>query len=148
MNRRYSSLLKLALCAVLATTTGVAPAWAEEPSAAEVVKALLAAFNDHSPERMAELVSEDFELFYVAESETTLGLRGPEALQTEMRGYFGNLPTVRSEAEISVASGSYVAFKETVSWQHEGEERSQLSLVVYQVRDGKIRRAWYYPAER
>ena len=148
MRPRFRHRTMLAWCACLAATIAPHPAGAEEASAVEVVKALFAAFNDHAPERMAELVSEDFEIFYVAGSETSLGLRGPEALHQEMTGYFGNYPTVHSEAEIAAVSGSYVACREDVSWQHEGQERSQHSLAVYEVRDGKIRRTWYYPAER
>lgn len=124
------------------------PASAEDRTPTEVVEALFAAFNDHDPERMAELVTEDFELYYMADGKAVLGVEGPEALRQEMTGYFGGLPTVRSVAETSMVSGSYVACKETVSWRHEDEERSQFSLAVYEVRDGKIRRTWYYPAER
>ena len=45
-------------------------------------------------------------------------------------------------------SGSFVAIREHVRWQTETGEKSQAALAVYEVRDGKIRRVWYYPAEK
>lgn len=114
----------------------------------QVVQRLFAAFNAHSPERMAELVTEDFELYYMTDGKAVLGTQGPDALRKEMAGYFASLPTVRSKAERGTVSGSYLSFRETVSWEHEGKTRTQFSLAVYEVRDGRIRRVWYYPAER
>ena len=96
---------------------------------------------------MAALVSDDFELYYVSGGDTTLGLRGPEALRAEMTEYFRGLPDVRSEALDTLVSGSFVAFRERVRWPGNGAEKTQSSLAVYEVREGSIRRVWYYPAE-
>ena len=148
MLRSPLRLSKPASWTILLALAVTFPASAQEPGAVEVVEALFAAFNDHDAEAMSKVVSEDFELYYVTEGEAVLGTEGPEALRAEMTDYFASLPTVRSEAEFGTVSGSYVACKETVRWRQEGQDRSQFSLAVYEVRDGKIRRTWYYPAER
>lgn len=38
--------------------------------------------------------------------------------------------------------------REIASWEQGGQTRSQASLAVYHVADGKVASVWYYPAER
>ena len=50
--------------------------------------------------------------------------------------------------EDSLVSGRFVTVRERASWTSEsGEERSQASVAVYEIRDGLVARVWYYPAE-
>ncbi len=42
-------------------------------------------------------------------------------------------------------SKTVVSAVETAHWQSKGQERSQASLSVYEIIDGKVRRVWYYP---
>ena len=44
--------------------------------------------------------------------------------------------------------GPYVAIRERVSWTAKSGRRTQTALGVYEVRDGRVRRVWYYPAVR
>ena len=65
-----------------------------------------------------------------------------------MTSYFESTPSARSIIEDSMVSGRYVTVRERASWKTgSGEERSQASVAVYEIRDGLIARVWYYPAE-
>lgn len=113
-----------------------------------VVHGQMDAFNRHDVTAMAEGVAPDFVWFSVAEDELTVEIRGRSAFAEGMRSYFESLPSVRSELEESLSSGSFVTIRERAHWTDgSGVERSQRALGVYEVRDGMIQRVWYYPAE-
>ena len=114
---------------------------AEGGSAMKAAHALVEAFNEHDAAAMAALVSEDFELYYVDDKGASeLAVTGPEQLQQSMTGYFKHQPKVRSEVVASVDGPVYVSFREQIVG-------GQSSLAVYEVRDEKIKRVWYFPAE-
>jgi hypothetical protein len=120
----------------------VAASFAEEaPSALSVAEALVEAFNQHDPDAMADLVTKDFELFYFKEGKAELAVAGREALAAEMTDYFKSRPDVESEITERIGGQIHVTFREQIIG-------GASSLAVYEVRDGLIRRAWYYPAER
>ena len=111
------------------------------PTALATVETFMAAFNRHDPDAMAGMVTVDFELYYVDEDGTSaLAMTGPEQLRTEMVGYFAERPSVRSEIAGAVGGPVFVSFRERIVG-------GQSSLAVYEVREGRIKRVWYYPAE-
>jgi hypothetical protein len=63
-----------------------------------------------------------------------------------MAGYFASVRDVASVIEHTTVTGPYVAFRERVSWTGKSGRRSQAALGVYEVRDGLVKRVWYYPA--
>lgn len=118
-----------------------APASGQRASPVAAAEALLAAFNDHDADGMAELVTDDFELYYMGEDGTAaLAVTGPEALRAEMTSYFTAQPGVRSEFRGVIDGARFVAFREHIVG-------GASSLVVYEIADGRVRRAWYYPEE-
>jgi len=111
-----------------------------------VVQGHLDAFNRHDAEDLLSWVSPAVEWVNVQGSITSVEVRGREMLRDYMATYFEAQPTVRSEIEEAVVTGDYVAVRERASWTApDGEEHSQASLGVYNVRDGLIQRVWYYP---
>lgn len=113
----------------------------------DIVREQIDAFNRHDVEAMTARVAPDFVWLAVAGDSVTVEARGRDALAEGMRSYFASLPGARSEVEESVVTGPYVAIRERAIWtDRQGEERSRVSLGVYEVRDGLIRRVWYYPA--
>lgn len=113
----------------------------DSTSAFAVAEALVDAFNQHDPEAMAALVTQDFELFYVDDNGVTgLALQGSEQLATEMTAYFATNSLVQSTIADAVDGPAYVSFREQIVG-------GQSSLAVYEVRGGLIKRVWYYPAE-
>ena len=93
-------------------------------------------------------VSPDIEWYSIDGESVALELRGREALRDAMADYFMATPSFRSEIEDAVVSGAYVSVLERASWQGESGPRSRTAIAVFEVRDGLIRRVWYYPAER
>lgn len=111
-----------------------------------VVQGHVDAFNRHDAEDLLSWVSPAVEWVNVQGSIMSVEVRGREMLRDYMATYFEAQPTVRSEIEEAVVTGDYVAVRERASWTGpDGEERSQASLAVYNVRDGLIQRVWYYP---
>lgn len=120
----------------------------QEPAAAEqVILAQLAAFNAGDVETMVANVAEDFVWFAVEANYTEPRLRGREAFRTSMLQYFAAVPSARAEVEAIFPVGGFVAVRERAYWAEGSQQLSQASLAVYEVRDGLIRRVWYYPVE-
>ena len=71
---------------------------------------------------------------------------GAVELAAGMTAYFGDFPDVQSEVEIVAVVGAYVHAKETASWSREGVRSSQSSLSTYEIRDGRVKRVWYFPS--
>src|SRR4029077_536678 len=68
--------------------------------------------------------------------------RGQAALQEWLARYFSVFPTAQRTIEQSIAHGPFVSAWERARWKDKrGEERTQAELVVYEVREGKIRKA-------
>lgn len=129
--------------------TGCAPRAVErgsEPSPVDVVQTLVEAFNRHDPARMATLVSEDFEYLSVDGKTVSVDATGREALKESMASYFTSVRDVESVIEHATVTGPFVAIRERVSWTTASGRRSQAALGVYEVRNGLVRRVWYYPA--
>ena len=120
---------------------------AQQPST--TLDAFVEAFNAHDAARMASLVTDQFQLFYVSkDGKVKLATTGPAALKAEMTQYFQGLPTVRSTIDQRNEVGDYISFRETATWTaKDGGLRTQSSLAVYQLNNGKIHRVWYYPAQ-
>lgn len=113
-----------------------------EDRSLSIVKRLIDAFNGHDAQAMAAQVSDEFELFYVAENgESELSVRGRDALAREMTAYFEAHPSVRSVVDGAIEGNVYISVRERIVG-------GDSSIAVYEVRDGKVRRAWYFPAER
>ena len=128
----------------------VAAGWglgSEGLSPEEAVKKLIAAFNAHDVDAMVAMVDPKVQWLSLNGSKIAVEADGSEALAKGMGGYFKALPSARSTVESIMVSGSFVAVRERAHWSAKGEDRSQAALAVYQVRDGKILRVWYYPAE-
>ena len=110
-------------------------------AAVAVARSLVDAFNAHDPAAMVALVTADFELYYVdADGTAEKALTGRDELSVEMTRYFAAHPDVRSKVGSAVEGPAFVAFREQIVGVSS-------SLAVYEVRQGLVRRAWYYPAE-
>jgi hypothetical protein len=143
----WTGLLILFACG--SDDAGAPPEAAAPSPVVQVVHGQMDAFNRHDVETLAAGVAPDFVWYSVAEDELAVEVRGRAAFTESMRSYFASLPSVRSEVEETLTSGSFVTIRERATWlDGSGVERSQVALAVYEVRDGLIQRVWYYPAER
>jgi hypothetical protein len=122
-------------------STGVGAQAAGAAGALPIAEALVEAFNRHDPKAMTSLVSPNFELYYVDEEGVAdLAVSGPDQLFDEMTAYFETRPAVRSVIADAIDGPVYVSFREQIVG-------GRSSLAVYEIRDGLIRRVWYFPAE-
>ncbi|MDQ3119207.1 MAG: nuclear transport factor 2 family protein [Verrucomicrobiota bacterium] len=137
--------------------TTLLPAAAQSPTptpvpaqadAIAVVRAHVEAFNRHDVDALVERVSVDFVWYNVESDATGVEVKGRDALRASLTSYFKSTPSVRSETEGMMQTGPFVSFRERAFWTSAKGERSQSSLAVYEVHDGLITRAWYYPAAK
>jgi hypothetical protein len=114
-----------------------------------VVRAALAAYNTHEAAAVAAHYAGDIKWFGVAGDKQSLEGEGRAAVEQWLAGYFKSVPDVRAEISDVTQTGSHVSFRERVTWTaKDGTRRVQSALGIYEVRDGKIARAWYFPAVR
>jgi ketosteroid isomerase-like protein len=132
--------------ALLAAGTSGAAAPPAESAEAATVRAYFAAYNAHDIDAVVKLLHADFVWLNVVEDTIAVEVRGQEAVRTSLTGYFRGLPTARSEIESIATLGPWVSVRERAHWTGKSGARSQASLSVYEVRDGLLRRVWYYPS--
>jgi hypothetical protein len=145
---RFHLIVATVMCVAASIVLGLLPpasggvvAQEKEPSALNVARALVESFSEHDAEAMAALVTSDFELYYFGEDGmASLSTQGRDQLRAEMSSYFASRPTVRSTIVGVIDGPVFVSFREQIVG-------GQSSLAVYEVRQGLIRRVWYYPAE-
>jgi ketosteroid isomerase-like protein len=144
-------LRTLAACVVM---SAAAPLPAQEagteaarPQSVAVVEAWLDAWNRHDIEALAALLHPEVTWLSIEGDELRAEIHGAEALRDWATGYFREFPNAVTGASDFASAAGYVSFRETASWGEGNETFSQSSIAVYEVRDGAIRRAWYYSAE-
>jgi len=134
---------------ILIVVTYASPALAQQsPPPRDVVDSLTAAFNRHDVATLDEWVHPNFVWFNVDSTGAHVEVNGLDALRDGLSAYYAALPTVRVVLEGGTEAGPFVSVVERVSWTRDGEVLSQASTAVYEVRDGKVRRVWYYPEVR
>lgn len=135
------------LCAQPAEQTPP-PSAETEPEPARIVRAYIDAFNQHNVPALAERVAPDFVWFNVTSDRATVVVKGRDSLRKSLAKYFEHTPNVRSEIDGVTSAGAYVSFRERATWNSLLGQRTQASLAVYEVKEGLITRAWYYPAAK
>ncbi len=124
-------------------------AYLTSPEAA-VVRSALAAYNTRDAAALAAHYAEDIAWFGIgADGKQSVEGEGRAAVEKWLTGYFKNQPDVTAELSDLAQTGPHVSFRERVTWTaKDGAKRVQSAFGVYEVRDGKIKRAWYFPAAR
>jgi len=124
---------------------------AEKPSptggAVDVVNGLMAAFNDHDTDRMREYWHSDVTWIELAGDQSSVVTTNAQQLYDETAAYFEAFPNVQSSLENLTVNGNYVTGIERPVWEEDGERKTQASVVVYEVLDGKVKRFWYLPPQ-
>lgn len=116
---------------------------------AVALRAYYDAFNRHDADATAALCAEDLRWYSVAGDAVSTDAESRAQLHAWLQGYFAKLPSVRSEVLSLDQAGPFLTVRERASWQdRSGQRVAQQALAVYEIRDGLIRRVWYYPASR
>ncbi len=113
------------------------------------LRAYLDAGNRHEPDAVAALLAPNVKWFSLDADKLSVDGDGREALRKWLTGYYKSLPDVRSEFLSVEQTGAFLAVRERASWTaKDGTPRSQQAHGIYEVRDGLIARAWYFPSAR
>ena len=121
---------------------------AAPPGNEAVVAAFVAAYNRHDVDAMLALADTGIVWLSVAGDSVQIETRGAAALRRSLAGYFRSVPTARSVLGQVTSVGPWVTVHERAEWQSSSGPRAQTSVAVYEVRDGRVRRVWYYPVVR
>jgi hypothetical protein len=117
-------------------------------SSEDVVAAFVAAYNRHDIDAMLALADTGIVWLSVAGDSVRVETRGAEALRRSLAGYFRSIPSARSVLGRMTSAGPWVTVHERAEWQSSSGSRAQTAVAVYEVRDGRVRRVWYYPVVR
>lgn len=140
-------LVMFAFCAACAPDAERAAPEKPAGEAVETVKGLMAAFNDHDPDKMRDYWRPDVTWIEVSGNQASVVTSSADQLYDELVAYFENYPSVSSSLSGLSVNGNYVTAVETPAWEEDGERRSQSSVVVYEIIDGKVRRFYYFPPQ-
>lgn len=146
-------VIRVVIAAVLMLAGACAPdAERAAPPAAtsdaeRVVTDLMAAFNAHDPDKMREYWHGDVAWFEISGDQSSAVTTSASQLHTELVAYFEAYPTVSSSLDQISVNGNYLTAIERPVWEQDGERKSQASVVVYEIIDGKVKRFWYFPAQ-
>jgi len=139
-----------AILPVLLAVLASAQAVPLDPSAVErekLVREFVAAFNAQDSRRMLALADEKIEWISLTGAALKVDAAGATALQRSMDAYFKQCPSCRSTLEWVQSSTQRVVTLERAEWIRQGERKSQTGLAVYEFRQRKISRVYYFPAE-
>lgn len=124
---------------------------AEPPAATgeavKVVTGLMAAFNEHDADKMRTFWHDDVIWVELSGNQSSVVTSSAQQLYDETVAYFEAFPRVQSSLENLSVNGNYVTGVERPVWEQDGERKSQASVVVYEVIDGKVKRFWYFPPQ-
>lgn len=124
---------------------------AEPPAATgeavKVVTGLMAAFNEHDADKMRTFWHDDVAWVELSGNQSSVVTSSAQQLYDETVAYFEAFPHVQSSLENLSVNGNYVTGVERPVWEQDGERKSQASVVVYEVIDGKVKRFWYFPPQ-
>ena len=104
------------------------------------------AFNKKDIERLVDNVSDDFKWFYITSEELLVETKDKASFRVAMDNYYKNkrLNSV-SRIDSYTVEGNKVSFKEVVSYKNKkGELVESSAMGIYQMKDNKIYRAWYF----
>jgi len=134
-----TTMLALALA-----ITFQAPAPAERQ-----VRVFVDAFNQRNIDGMLALAADGIQWLSVDGPKIAVETEGKDALRATMTRYFAQCPSCKSDLEWVKTAGSRVTAFERAKWTNRsGVAVSQAGLSVYELKDGRILRVYYFPAER
>jgi hypothetical protein len=111
------------------------------------VREFVEAFNTRKIEKMLELADESIQWLSIDGVKISVETEGKKVLRDSMEKYFRDCPTCKSSLEWVQIAGSRVTAKEKASWMSKNGPREQSGLSVYEFRNGKILRVYYFPAD-
>lgn len=116
--------------------------------AEQTVRAFTDAYNDGDLDGMMALAANDIVWLDVNGDELSIATRNADELRAAMTSFFAGDATPKSAVAILTSHGQFVTTLERAYYTVDGKETSQASFAVYELKADKIRRVWYYPAQK
>ncbi len=139
------NLNKVVRASLLAAIMACSSAYGQQADVLDVFNQQVDAFNQKDIDKLISNVSDDFKFFYVAPDSLILEVEGREKFAEAMAGYFEAIPSVKSKIEEYAIVGNKISFREVVSYTTaKGKKSSASSMGIYEVKDNKISRVWYF----
>jgi hypothetical protein len=113
-----------------------------------LVRRYVAAFNQHDVEATIACVDTAFRWYNIAGDSLQLVMAGRNSQRLALVRYFKAFSDVSSEISGVTANGPWVMVREQIRWTGAKGPAENVALAVYEVREGHIRRVFYFPAER
>lgn len=145
-SKLWPAVLAVSLAAVVAVSLESSKANAEVKQET-LVRELVAAFNARDIEAMLAAMDENIQWLSVNEAKITIETEGKKALRESMEKYFRRCPSCKSSLDWVKKSGSRVMAMERATWSGKSGMKSQTSLSIYEFRNGKILRVYYFPVD-
>jgi hypothetical protein len=148
--RQTSWMVFLALLMLATVPVTLAQPPAATPAELEgKVKAFVEAYNAHQIETMMALADDTIQWLTVEGTGVAVEANGKDALKLTILQYWSGCASCHSKLRWTQSSATRVVALEEASWTNkDGQEKSQQSLSVYEFRDDKIVRVYYFPAEK
>lgn len=103
------------------------------------------AFNKGDVERLVNNVSEDFKWYSLTSDTLIIEVTGKHNFKKSMENYFRSGRKVTSTIDSYSIDGDRISFREVVSHKNKsGEKVSSSAMGIYEIKEGKITRAWYF----
>ena len=120
---------------------------APQASPEAVVRQFVADYNARGFDGLEAALAPDAKWYSVEGTAVAVEGDGVPSLMVWLRRYLiRSCPSCRSELLAVTPSGNLVSTVERASWTRAGACVSQTSPAVYEVREGRIRAVWYFPA--
>ncbi len=114
----------------------------------ELVKRQRDAFNRRDIDALTADLADDYAWFQVQDDGTARqAAAGKAEVAGRMQAFFAAVPYVGSEVDRTFTVGNYIVAEERDTFDTPQGRRTQVTLGVYEIRDGKLRRAWAFPVK-
>jgi hypothetical protein len=149
MNKQFPGrLVKVIAAIVLLTVVVPQLSFGADDDRVKQVKDFVNAFNAHNIDRMLEFVDEDLQWMSIDGAKISIEVEGKKPLRKYMEGYFQGCASCRSELVTVHAIGNKVTALERASWTGKTGLKSQKAMSIYEFRNNRIFRVYYFPVER
>lgn len=114
----------------------------------QLVRKFVEAFNVKDTSAMALLVTDDVQWLSVDGESIAAETESKNELMSSMNAYFKSCPSCTSTLSGIIATKDRVSAIEIAHWETSKGKREQRSISVYEFSGDRIRRVYYFPAER
>lgn len=104
------------------------------------------AYNQRDIDRLVNNVTDDFKWYSLTADKLLIETSGKENFKKSMLDYYNSRPqNIHSVIESYTIDGNRISFKEVVSHKaKDGRTKSSSAMGIYEFKNGKIYRAWYF----